>query len=47
VSQDGGVERPTAGSGASPVRDAVGDMGFAAYSTDPEGDVVGLRKTAR
>jgi hypothetical protein len=26
---------------------AVGDMGFAAYFTDPEGNVVGLWETAR
>jgi hypothetical protein len=25
----------------------VGDMGFAAYFTDPEGNVVGLWETAR
>ena len=28
-------------------RTAVGDMGFAAYVTDPEGNVVGLWETAR
>ena len=28
-------------------KEAVGDMGFAAYVTDPEGNVVGLWETAR
>ncbi|MFD2092714.1 VOC family protein [Blastococcus deserti] len=45
---DGALER-IAGLGGSTVvgKTPVGEMGFAAYFTDPEGNVVGLWETAR